>query len=65
MVLLTEEYEAYMKEQELTMKQEVFAMEEEEPRVADVPPVFLTPKEPTSTTIISGQVQQLIPINKP
>lgn len=53
--LLTEEYEAYMKEQQVTMKQEVVAMEAE-PRVADVPPVFITAQEPTSTTVISGQV---------
>lgn len=54
-VLVTEEYKAYMKEKEVTMKQEVFAIEQE-PRVADVPPVFITAKEPTSTTLISGQV---------
>lgn len=54
-VLLTEEYEAYMKEQQVTMKQEVVAME---PRVADVPPVFITAQEPTSTTVISGQVEE-------
>lgn len=54
--LLTEEYEAYMKEQQVTMRQEVVAMEPE-PRVADVPPVFITAKEPTSTTVISGQVE--------
>lgn len=54
--LLTEEYEAYMKEQEVTIKQEVFAMEQE-PRVADVPPVFVTAKEPISTSITSGQVE--------
>lgn len=54
-VLLTEEYEAYMKEQQVTLKQEVVAMAQE-PREADVPPVFITAKEPTSTTVISGQV---------
>lgn len=56
-VLLTEEYEAFMKEQQVTMKQEVVAMEQE-PRVADVPPVFITAKDPTSTAVISGQVQE-------
>lgn len=55
--LLTDEYEAYMKEQQVTVKQEVVAMEQE-PRAADVPPVFITAKEPTSTTVISGQVEE-------
>lgn len=55
--LLTDEYKAYMKEQEVTVKQEVFAIEQE-PRVADVPPVLITATEPTSTTLISGQVDE-------
>lgn len=45
-----------MKEQEVTRTQQVFAVELE-PRVADAPPVFISPEEPTST-IVSGQVDQ-------
>lgn len=45
MWLLTEEYEAYMKEQE------AFVVEQE-PRAADVPPVFISTEDRT------GQVDQ-------
>lgn len=61
--LLTGEYEAYMKEQQVTMKQEVVAMEPE-PRVADVPPVLVTATEPSSTTVISGQVEERGPVKR-
>lgn len=46
-----------MKEQQVTIKQEVFAVEQE-PRAADVPPVAISAEEPTSTALISGQVDQ-------
>lgn len=55
--LLTEEYEAYMKEQEVTIKQEVFVVEPE-PKAADVPSVSISAEEPTSTALISGQVDK-------
>lgn len=55
--LLTEEYEAYMKEQEVTIKQEVFVVEPE-PRAADVPSGSISAEEPTSSALISGQVDQ-------
>lgn len=55
-VLLTEEYEAYMKKQEETIKTEVTAMVQE-PQVGDVPPVVVTTIEQMTTTIISGQVR--------
>lgn len=54
-VLLTEEYEAYMKKQEAAMKTEVTALVPE-PKVGDVPPVIATTKEQITSTIISGQV---------
>lgn len=54
-VLLTEEYEAYMKKQEAAMKTEVMALVPE-PKVGDVPPVIATAKEQITSTIISGQV---------
>lgn len=54
-VLLTEEYEAYMKKQEATFKTEVTAVVQE-PKVGDVPPVVVTTMEQMTTTIISGQV---------
>lgn len=43
----------------MTVKQEVSAVEQE-PRAADVPPVFISPEEPTSTAVISGQVDQVL-----
>lgn len=55
--LLTEEYEAYTKEQVVTIKQEVFAVELE-PRAADVPSGSISAEEPTSTALISEQVDQ-------
>lgn len=55
-VLLTEEYEAYMKKQEATFKTEMTAMVQE-PKVGDVPPVVVTTMEKMTTTIISGQVR--------
>lgn len=54
-LLLTEEYEIYMKKQEATFKTEVTAVVQE-PRVGDVPPVVVTTMEQMTTTIISGQV---------
>ena len=54
-VLLTEEYEAYMKKQEVTFSTEVMALVQE-PKVGDVAPVVVTTMAQTSTTIISGQV---------
>lgn len=54
-VLLTEEYEAYMKKQEAAMKTEVTAVVPE-PKVGDVPPIIATAKEQITSTIISGQV---------
>lgn len=54
-VLLTEEYEAYMKKQDATFKTEVTAVVQE-PKVGDVPPVVVTTMEQMTTTIISGQV---------
>lgn len=45
-----------MKQQQVTVKQEVVATGEE-PRVADVPPVFITAQEPTSSSAVSGQVE--------
>jgi len=55
-VLLTDEYEVYMKKQEATFTTEMTAMVQE-PRVGDVPPVVITRMEQMSTTIVSGQVR--------
>lgn len=49
LVVLAEEYEAYMKKQEVTVTVQ-------EPRVADVAPVVRTTVEQMTTTVISGQV---------
>lgn len=49
LVVLAEEYEAYMKKQEVTVTVQ-------EPRVADVAPVVWTTVEQMTTTVISGQV---------
>lgn len=57
-MLLTEEYEAYMKKQEATFKTEVTTMVQE-PQVGDTAPVITTMEQMT-TTIISGQVGALL-----
>ncbi len=56
-VLLTEEYETYIKKQEATVKTEVTTVVQE-PKVGDIPPVVVTTME-QMTTIISGQVEAL------
>lgn len=43
--------------QEVGIKQEVFVVEQE-PRAADVPPVFISAEKPTSAAVVSGQVEQ-------
>lgn len=42
----------------MTIKQEEVFGVEQEPRVADVPPVAISAEGPTSTAVISGQVDQ-------
>ncbi|CAG5962721.1 unnamed protein product [Menidia menidia] len=49
-----QEYEVYMKKQEVTFKTEMTAMVPE-PTVGDIPPVTVTTMEQMTTTIISGQ----------
>ncbi|KAM9710356.1 LOW QUALITY PROTEIN: titin-like [Menidia menidia] len=53
-LLEEEEYEVYMKKQEVTFKTEMTAMVPE-PTVGDIPPVTVTTMEQMTTTIISGQ----------
>ncbi len=58
-VLLTEEYETFIKKQEATVKTEVTTVVQE-PKVGDIPPVVVTTMEQMTTTIISGQVEALL-----
>lgn len=51
LVVPIEEYEAYMKKQEVTVTEMV-----QEPQVADVAPLVLTTVGQITSTVISGQV---------